>query len=116
MSVISKKYVPAASREVVIGPRHELLGRGVVARELRWLVDAPGVGARVEVQVRHRAAPAHAEIVRIDGDEIELALEEPISAIAPGQSLVLYRGDLVLGGGVIESSRSRRATLPVIAA
>ena len=108
--------IRAASREVVIGPRHELLGRGVVARELRWLVDAPGVGARVEVQVRHRAAPAHAEIVRIDGDEIELALEEPISAIAPGQSLVLYRGDLVLGGGVIESSRSRRATLPVIAA
>ena len=105
--------IRAATREVVIGPRDELLGRGVVARELRWLVDAPDVGARVEVQVRHRAAPARAEIVRIEGDEIELALDELVSAIAPGQSMVLYRGDLVLGGGVIE--RARRA-LPVLAA
>jgi tRNA-specific 2-thiouridylase len=51
--------------------------------------------------------------VRVDGDEIELALDEPVAAIAPGQSLVLYRGEVVLGGGVIE--RSRRA-LPVLAA
>ena len=42
-------------RAVVIGPRAELLGRGVIAREVNWLVDAPAVGARVAVQVRHRA-------------------------------------------------------------
>ena len=39
---------------------------------------------------------------RLDGDEIELALEEPVSAITPGQSLVLYDGERVLGGGFIE--------------
>jgi tRNA-specific 2-thiouridylase len=105
--------IRAATREVVIGPRHELLGRGVTARELRWLVDPPAIGARVEVQVRHRAAPARAEIVRIDGDEIELALDEPVAAIAPGQSMVLYRGETVLGGGVIEGARR---ALPVLAA
>ena len=105
--------IRAATREVVIGPRSELLGRGVVARELRWLVDAPAVGEHVEVQVRHRSTPAPAEIVRIEGDEIELALDEPVAAIAPGQSLVLYRGDLVLGGGVIEGARR---ALPVLAA
>ena len=105
--------IRAASREVVIGPRAELLGRGVIARELRWLVDAPRVGEHVELQVRHRASPARAEIVRIEGDEIELALDEPVAAIAPGQSLVLYRGDLVLGGGVIEGARR---ALPVLAA
>ncbi|HEX2780329.1 MAG TPA: tRNA 2-thiouridine(34) synthase MnmA [Gemmatimonadaceae bacterium] len=105
--------IRAATREVVIGPREELLGRGVTARELRWLVDAPAVGEQVEVQVRHRSTPARAEIVRIEGDEIELALDEPVAAIAPGQSLVLYRGDLVLGGGVIEGARRG---LPVLAA
>ena len=41
--------------------------------------------------MRHRAAPARAEIVRLDGDEIELALDEPVSAITPGQSLVHLR-------------------------
>ena len=107
-----------ATREVVIGPREELLGRGVIAREVNWLVDTPpGVGARVQVQVRHRAAPAAAEIVRMEGDEIELALDEPVAAITPGQSLVIYDGERVLGGGFIESAAgSARATLPILAA
>ena len=72
---------------------------------MNWLVDPPAVGARVDVQVRHRAAPAPAEVVRLDGDEIELALDEPVSAITPGQSLVFYDGDCVLGGGLIEPRR-----------
>ena len=105
-----------ADRAVVIGPRDALLGRGVVAREVNWLVDPPGVGAAVEVQVRHRARPARAEIVRADGDEIELALDEPVSAITPGQSLVLYGGERVLGGGVIERAMGTRGALPVLAA
>ena len=102
-----------ADRAVVIGPRDALLGRGVVAREVNWLADAPPVGAPVQVQVRHRARPTAATLIRNDGAEIELALDEPVSAVTPGQSLVLYEGELVLGGGVIE--RARRA-LPVRAA
>ena len=100
-------------RAVVIGPRDELLGRGVIARSVNWLVDAPQVGARVSVQVRHRSAPAAAEIVRLDRDEVELALDEPVAAITPGQSLVLYDGERVLGGGLIEGARR---SLPVRAA
>jgi len=101
------------SRTVVIGPREELLGRGVVAREVNWLVDAPALGTEVSVQIRHRSRPAAGVLVRRDGDEVELALDEPVAAISPGQSVVLYDGDRVLGGGVIE--RGRRA-LPVRAA
>ena len=102
-------------RAVVIGPRSELLGRGVIARSLNWLVDAPSIGARVGIQVRHRAPAAAAEIVRLDAGEIELALDEPVSAITPGQSLVIYDGDRVLGGGLIERARGARG-LPVRAA
>jgi tRNA-specific 2-thiouridylase len=105
-----------ADRAVVIGPRQELLGHGVIARFVNWLVDAPAVGANVEVQVRHRAPAARAEIVRADGDEVELALDEPVAAITPGQSLVMYDGDRVLGGGLIERARGSRAMLPVRAA
>jgi tRNA-uridine 2-sulfurtransferase len=111
-----------AERVVVIGTREELLGRGIIAREMNWLVaEAPEVGDEVEVQVRHHAAPARAEIVRVEGDEIELALDEPVSAITPGQSLVLYSGERVLGGGVIEAGMvagavtARRAQLPIFA-
>lgn len=100
-------------RAVVIGPREELLGNGLIAREVNWLVDAPQVGSRIEVQVRHHAPAASAEVVRLDGDEIELALDEPVSAIAPGQSAVFYTGDVVLGGAFIESAAARRE-LPVL--
>jgi tRNA-uridine 2-sulfurtransferase len=106
-----------ADRAVVIGPREELLGNGIIAREMNWLVDeAPVVGTQLQLQIRHHAAPAAAEIVRIDADEIELALDEPVSAITPGQSLVLYSGDQVLGGGVIEAGRAAKARLPILAA
>ena len=112
------------TREVVIGTRDELMGRGVIAREVNWLGPAPAVGEQVEVQVRHRAPAVPAEIVRLESDEVELALDQPVAAITPGQSLVMYAGDRVLGGGVIErqslrselaSSGARRAELPVLA-
>jgi tRNA-uridine 2-sulfurtransferase len=105
--------IEPSSRAVVIGPREELLGRGVVAREVNWLGAAPAVGAEVEVQIRHRARPASGLLVRVEDDEIEIALDEPVSAISPGQSVVVYAGSKVLGGGVIE--RGRRE-LTVVAA
>lgn len=107
-----------AERAVVIGPREALLGRGVIARELNWLTDIPGVGDTVTVQVRNRAKAATATVVRLAEDEIELALEEAVTAISPGQSLVMYHGDVVVGGGVIERGMrsEKRAGLPILAA
>ena len=112
--------IDPARRAVVLGPRDALLGRGIVVREANWLASAPPrPGDAVQVQHRHRAAPAAATVVRIDGDEFEVALESPLPAIAPGQSLVCYDGTRVVGGGVIESGLAAspgRATLPILAA
>jgi tRNA-uridine 2-sulfurtransferase len=105
--------------EVVIGPREELLGQGLVAREFNALTrdDELAAGSsRVSVQIRHRSRAVPATVIRRDGDEIELALEEPIAAIAPGQSAVLYEGERVLGGGIIERASGSRAQLPILAA
>lgn len=103
-------------RAVVIGTREELLGSGLAAREINWLASPPLPGDRVSVRVRHRSPLASAQIMRLDADSIELALDEAVSAITPGQSLVLYDGQRVLGGGVIEKSMGKRAALPVLAA
>jgi tRNA-specific 2-thiouridylase len=101
---------------VVIGSRDELLGSGLIAREVNWLADAPRVGSAVSVRVRHRAPLARAEIVRLEGDEIEIALDEPVAAITPGQSVVFYDRDRALGGGFIEAARHQKRNLPVLAA
>jgi len=93
-------------RAVVVGQRHELLGHTVIARDVNWLVSqAPPVGSRVTVQVRHRARAVGARILSCDADAIEVALIEPVTAITPGQSLVIYRDDVVLGGGLIDGPR-----------
>jgi tRNA-specific 2-thiouridylase len=113
-----------ADRAVVIGSRDEMLGRGLIAREVNWLVEnGPllALGSRFAVQIRHRAASVASELIRRDPNEIELALDEPVAAITPGQSVVFYDGDRVLGGGIIESARGQRervgrAALPIRAA
>lgn len=103
-----------ADRAVVIGPREALLGRGLHAREVNWLVaEAPVAGASVQVRIRHRARPVPGTVLRTSPGEIEVTLDEAVYAITPGQSVVFYDGDVVLGGGLIE--RSRRM-LPVRAA
>ena len=112
-----------ADRTVVIGPREALIGRGLEARELNWLAAPPAVGDQVQVQVRHRARAVSATVVRFDHDAMELALDEGVNAITPGQSLVLFDGEHVLGGGVIErgvrgdvTPTPKRASLPIFTA
>jgi tRNA-specific 2-thiouridylase len=107
-----RQYVIAIrpdERTIVVGDHDDLLADSVVAREVNWLADAaPHAGLRASVQVRHRGSVALGEVRRVEGvgqrgpDEIELTLQTPLTAITPGQSIVLYADDRVLGGGVIE--------------
>ncbi len=89
------------SREVVVGPAEELEARAVSLEEVNWLAEPLHPGDRCEVQIRYRARPAAAEVRAAAPDTLELALLEPVRAVAPGQSGVLYRGDRMLGGGIL---------------
>jgi tRNA-specific 2-thiouridylase len=89
-------------RTVVIGPRQALLSRSVVATEMNWLDAAPATGDTVLAQVRHRSPASAATVLSSSGDRLELVFAEAVSAVSPGQSLVLYRDSQVLGGGIID--------------
>jgi tRNA-specific 2-thiouridylase len=90
-------------RAVIVGTGDELFGHRVLLDEVNWLTDPLTVGAVCDVQVRYRAPAAPARVVQIsaDGGALTLDLTEPVRAISPGQSGVLYDGERVLGGGVI---------------
>jgi tRNA-specific 2-thiouridylase len=89
-------------REVVVGTADELEGSRVRLEELNWLSDPLAAGDACEVQIRYRARAVPATVVAFDAQRLELALAQPVRAISPGQSGVLYGpGGQVLGGGVI---------------
>ncbi len=89
-------------REVVVGSAAELAGHRVTIEEINWLATPLDLGARCEVQIRHRARGVPAAVIERAADRLTLGLSRPTRAITPGQSGVLYddHGRL-LGGGVI---------------
>jgi tRNA-specific 2-thiouridylase len=94
---------PGTNR-VFVGPRNLLARRGLTAHRVTWVSMAPppvGEPVRCAAQVRHRHAPASATAVRRDDDTIEVRFDEPVDAVAPGQAVALFAGDLVLAGGWI---------------
>ena len=64
-----------------------------------WINDVPAEG-QYHVRVRHRA-PLIAAQLRYDGSEVRLVLDTPERAVAPGQSIVLYDGEVCIGGGIV---------------
>lgn len=71
----------------------------VVARDPVWR----GGEREALAMVRYRAKPARARAVPV-GDRLEVTFEEPVSGVAPGQSVVCYEKDIVLGGGVVSET------------
>jgi tRNA-specific 2-thiouridylase len=67
---------------------------------LHWINNVPADG-RYQIRVRHRAPLVDATLSFIDKDDIKIELDHPERAIAPGQSVVIYDGDICLGGGII---------------
>lgn len=96
--------IRAATDEVVLARDDEVYFRGVVGKDFRFL-RSPEKG-RYGVKIRYQRDELPAEILRYDGDSrrIEMKFLSPARAVTPGQALVLYDGDEVVGGGWIESS------------
>ncbi len=92
------------ARSVVIGPRDALASVGLTAGGSNWLTDPPEPGESVGVRIRHGAPIVDAVVAEVGPDGFSLDLRTSQDAVTPGQSAVLYRGPVVLGGGVITRS------------
>jgi len=89
------------TRRVVIGTREQLGCHTLQGDRFNWLIDNVPIRFRCEAQIRygHRAAPAEVEV--LTDERVKVTFDEPQFAAAPGQAVVLYTGDRVLGGGWI---------------
>lgn len=106
VSTGERAYVVDLDRDhnrVVVGPGELLSRRGLVADRVHWVGgDAPASGPfEAEVRIRYRGEDVPAVIEAVDSGSVRVEFRAPQRAIAPGQSVVFYRGDEVLGGGRI---------------
>jgi len=99
--------IDPASNAVTLGPKEALLRRGLIAHQVNWLSPArrdAGKPIRLAAKIRynHPPQPAVAEVT--GPDELGVTFDAPQAAITPGQAVVLYDGDVVVGGGWIDES------------
>ena len=82
---------------------NQLYKKELSASNINLLVnDTLENGARLCAKIRYRHTPAMATVQRTDNDRLTVIFDEPQRAITKGQSLVLYDGDTLIGGGIIE--------------
>ena len=96
--VISKDI---ESNTVVLGSNDELNKKSLVARDFNWIAQKPDekISCCAKTRYNMREVPC---VAYCNDDKVIVEFDEPVRAITPGQAVVLYDGDYVLGGGTIE--------------
>lgn len=94
-----------ADNLIVVGRKEDLLSSRVEADDFRWMDgESPGRDLNVLAQIRYRHRPAPGRLTALSPDRVRFEFDEPQSAVTPGQALVCYEGERVLGGGWIRKA------------
>jgi tRNA-specific 2-thiouridylase len=97
--------INAENNRVTLGEKSELLKPGLIAHQINLLSERVSYSPlRCSAKIRYNHDPRPATVERTGADEIRVRFDEPQSAITPGQAVVLYDGDVVLGGGWIDGT------------
>jgi tRNA-specific 2-thiouridylase len=91
-----------ADQQVVVGPKASLEQARLTASGVNWIVEEPVGTLRVAAQIRHRHTAAPASVRSLGDGRAEVVFDAAQVAVTPGQAVVFYEGDSVVGGGWID--------------
>ena len=95
--------IDAERATVIVGPREALERASLTASRVNWMSGITPAGpVRAAAQIRYRHAEAAATITPIGADRAHVEFDEPQTAVTPGQAVVFYDDEVVLGGGWID--------------
>ena len=88
--------------QVIVGTEQDLYSKELIANEINWLaIDQLKEPLKLKAKVRYRAKEAECTVYPIENEQVKVIFDEPQRAITPGQSVVFYDEDIVVGGGKI---------------
>ena len=88
--------------QVIVGTEQALYSKELIANEINWLaIDKLKEPLKLKAKVRYRAKEAECTVYPIENEQVKVIFDEPQRAITPGQSVVFYDEDIVIGGGKI---------------
>ena len=90
-----------AANTVTVGSEALLFSGALTAEGMNWIVPPPAGPFRAKAKIRYRAPEADATVTPLGGGGARVSFDAPQRAVTPGQAVVLYDGDTVLGGGTI---------------
>lgn len=93
--------VNAATHDVVVGGREELPRQGLSATGINWILTPDSESIETTCRIRYRHRPIPCRVTPLPGGEAEVRFVRPEPGVTPGQSVVFYDGETVLGGGWI---------------
>ena len=94
--------VDAETNRVVLGPEGSQYRSELIAGDVNWIAfDELTAPITVQAKVRYQAAPAQAVVTPLPEGRVSVSFAEPQRSVTPGQAVVFYDGDLVLGGATI---------------
>ncbi|MBR6728667.1 MAG: tRNA 2-thiouridine(34) synthase MnmA [Clostridia bacterium] len=92
----------AAQNRVILGEESRLFSTRIRARDVNWIAcEQPPEGLRVTAKTRYSQKESEAVLHLLENGEVLAEFKEPQRAAAPGQAMVFYDGDVVVGGGII---------------
>lgn len=90
---------------VILGPKQAVFKHDLIAQDVNLILYRELTGPiEVEAQVRYNAKPLPATVSPLPDGKVHVHFHQPQKAIAPGQALVFYQGDYLVGGGTIEAA------------
>lgn len=91
--------------QVVVGSKEDLLASRLIAARPNWVsIPAPGSPLRVQAKIRYTHPAVEAIVRSVNENKVEVEFSHPQEAITPGQAVVFYQGEKLLGGAWIEES------------
>jgi tRNA-specific 2-thiouridylase len=98
-------YVTAIESErntVIVGTKEQTYGTELIANNLNWIaITGPEHPIKVKAKLRYRHTAAEATVIPQNDGAVRVEFNEPQMAITPGQAIVFYDGERVMGGGTI---------------